>query len=127
MLSGVTTGENLDRFMNQVVDSEELQTRIGEGIDSDSLIALGAEHGCEFSVDDLTAGAELSEEELDGVAGGMKLKKKIQKWRLKRMEKLAKKTGVLTEDGEIAWNVHSVGNNTTEYVDDGSGDPTKLW
>ena len=63
--------ESLDQFMNQVADSEELQTRIGEGIDSDSLIALGAEHGCEFSADDLTAGAELSDEELDGVAGGL--------------------------------------------------------
>ncbi|HIE87710.1 MAG TPA: Nif11 family protein [Gammaproteobacteria bacterium] len=46
--------ENLDQFMNQVADSEELQTRIGEGIDADSLIALGAEHGCEFSAEDLT-------------------------------------------------------------------------
>ncbi len=117
--------ENLEQFMNQVADSEELQTRIGEGIDSDSLIALGAEHGCEFSVDDLTAGAELSEEELDGVAGGGKLKDKIRKWRLKRMGKLAKKTGVAT-DGEIAWFVDNFTDAGTEYWDDGSGDPTKL-
>ena len=63
--------ENLEQFMNQIADSEELQARIGEEIDADSLIALGAEHGCEFSADDLTAGAELSDEELDGVAGGL--------------------------------------------------------
>jgi len=56
--------------MKQVADSEELQTRLGEENDADSLIALGAEHGCESSADDLTAGAELSDEELDGVAGG---------------------------------------------------------
>jgi predicted ribosomally synthesized peptide with nif11-like leader len=62
--------ENLDQFIQQISDSEELQTRIGEEIDADSLIALGAEHGCEFSAEDLTAGAELSDEELDGVAGG---------------------------------------------------------
>ena len=62
--------ENLERFMTQVADSEELQARIGDGMDADSLISLGAEHGCEFSADDLTAGAELSDEELDGVAGG---------------------------------------------------------
>ena len=62
--------ENLDQFMDQVADSEELQTRIGEEMDADVLIALGAEHGCEFSADDLTAGAELSDEELDSVAGG---------------------------------------------------------
>jgi len=53
-----------------VTDSEELQARVGEEIDVESLIALGAEHGCEFTADDLTAGAELSDEELDGVAGG---------------------------------------------------------
>ena len=62
--------ENLEQFMNQVADSEELQARIGDEIDADSLIALGAEHGCDFSAEDLTAGAELSDEELDGVAGG---------------------------------------------------------
>jgi predicted ribosomally synthesized peptide with nif11-like leader len=63
--------ESLDQFMNQVADSEELQARFGDEMDADSLIVLGAEHGCEFTVDDLTAGgAELSDEELDGVAGG---------------------------------------------------------
>ena len=35
--------ENLDQFVQKVTDSEELQTRIGEEIDADSLIALGAE------------------------------------------------------------------------------------
>jgi predicted ribosomally synthesized peptide with nif11-like leader len=63
--------ENLDQFIQQISESEELQARIGEEIDADSLIALGAEHGCEFSAEDLTAGAELSDEELDGVAGGL--------------------------------------------------------
>jgi len=75
--------ENLDQFMNQVADSEELQARIGEGIDAETLIALGAEHGCEFSADDLTAEAELSDEELDGVAGGagfLKLGDKKLRW-----------------------------------------------
>ena len=62
--------ENLDQFIQKVTDDEQLQSRIGEEIDADSLIALGAEHGCEFTADDLTAGAELSDEELDGVAGG---------------------------------------------------------
>jgi len=62
--------ESLDQFMNQVADSEELQTRIGEEIDADVLIALGAEHNCEFSAEDLAENAELSDEELDGVAGG---------------------------------------------------------
>jgi predicted ribosomally synthesized peptide with nif11-like leader len=65
--------ENLDQFIQKVTDSEELQARIGEEIDADSLIALGAEHGCEFTADDLMAGAELSDEELDSVAGGVKI------------------------------------------------------
>tara|TARA_B100000029_G_scaffold79637_1_gene71153 strand:+ start:501 stop:800 length:300 start_codon:yes stop_codon:yes gene_type:complete len=60
--------ENLDQFIQQISDSEELQARIGDEIDAESLIALGAEHGCEFTVEDLHA--ELSDEELDGVAGG---------------------------------------------------------
>ena len=62
--------ESLDQFMNQVADSEELQARIGEEIDAEALIALGAEHGCEFSAEDLAENAELRDEELDGVAGG---------------------------------------------------------
>ncbi|HIG41525.1 MAG TPA: Nif11-like leader peptide family natural product precursor [Gammaproteobacteria bacterium] len=63
--------ETLDQFIQQISDSEELQARIGEEIDGDTLIALGAEHGCEFSAEDLVENAELSDEELDGVAGGM--------------------------------------------------------
>ena len=75
--------ESLDQFMNQVADSEELQARIGDEIDAETLIALGAEHGCEFSADDLTAGAELSDEELDGVAGGVSaLKNKQEPFRV---------------------------------------------
>jgi predicted ribosomally synthesized peptide with nif11-like leader len=62
--------ENLDQFIQKVTDDEELQARIGDEMDADSLIALGAEHGCEFTAEDLAANAELSDEELDGVAGG---------------------------------------------------------
>ena len=62
--------QTLDQFIQKATDSEELQARIGEEMDIDSLIALGAEHGCEFSAEDLAADVELSDEELDGVAGG---------------------------------------------------------
>ena len=64
--------ENLEQFMVQVAESEALQTAIGEEIDAESLIALGAEHGFEFSVEDLHESAELSEDELDTVAGGFR-------------------------------------------------------
>jgi predicted ribosomally synthesized peptide with nif11-like leader len=63
--------ENLEQFIQKVTDSEELQARIGEEIDVDALIALGAEHGCEFTAEDLAENVELSDEELDGVAGGL--------------------------------------------------------
>ncbi len=62
--------ENLSKFLNQVADSEELQAQIGDEIDAESLIALGAECGCEFTEEDLQVSAEISEEELDAVAGG---------------------------------------------------------
>ena len=63
--------ENLEQFMNQISDSEELQARIGDEIDAESLIALGAEHGYEFTAEELQEAAELSDEELEGVAGGL--------------------------------------------------------
>ena len=63
--------ENLEQFIQQISDSEELQTRIGDKIDAESLIALGAEHGCEFTAEELQEAAELSDEELEGVAGGL--------------------------------------------------------
>ena len=63
--------ENLEQFIQQISGSEELQSTIGDEIDTESLIALGAEHGCEFTAEDLAEHAELSDEELDGVAGGL--------------------------------------------------------
>ncbi len=63
--------ENLEQFIQKISDSEELQVRVGEEINADAFIALGAEHGCEFSAEDLAENAELSDEELDGVAGGV--------------------------------------------------------
>ena len=63
--------ENLEQFMSKVADSEELQAKMGEQIDAESLIALGVECGCEFTAEELQESAELSDEELDGMAGGL--------------------------------------------------------
>ena len=69
--------EALEQFMTQVAGSADLQARIGEEIGADALVALGADHGCEFTVEDVraagTAGppGELSDEELEEVAGGV--------------------------------------------------------
>ena len=62
--------ENLAQFMNQVADSEELQAKIGEEIDAEDLIALGAECGCEFTAEELQESAELGDGELEGISGG---------------------------------------------------------
>ena len=62
--------ENLEQFMNQIAESEELQAKIGEEIEAKALIALGAECGCEFTEEELQDSAELSDEELGTVAGG---------------------------------------------------------
>ena len=51
--------ESLDKFMGQVADSEDLQAKLGEEIDAESLIALGAECGCEFTSEDLQESADL--------------------------------------------------------------------
>ena len=62
--------ESLEQFVQQITDSEELQVRIGKEIETDTLIALGAEHGCEFSAEGVQAAWGLSDEESDGVVGG---------------------------------------------------------
>ena len=62
--------ENLEQFMSKVADSEELQAKIGEQIDAEALIGLGAECGCEFTAEELQEAAELSDDELDEAAGG---------------------------------------------------------
>ena len=63
--------ENLEQFMKQVADSKELQAKIGEEITEDALVALGAAHGCEFSIEDVQASTELSDAQMEGVAGGL--------------------------------------------------------
>ncbi len=45
--------ENLEQFMSMVADREDIQAKIGEEIDAEALIALGAECGCEFTADEL--------------------------------------------------------------------------
>ena len=68
--------ESLEQFMQKVGRDEELRSSIESQLDSDgnisvdALIAFGAENGCEFTTEDLTQNVELSDEELDAVAGG---------------------------------------------------------
>ena len=60
--------ESLKQFMNQVADDDMLQARIGGAIEAESLIALGAECGCEFTTEDLQDSAGLlSDKKVDVV------------------------------------------------------------
>tara|TARA_B100000953_G_scaffold294136_1_gene283575 strand:+ start:1396 stop:1668 length:273 start_codon:yes stop_codon:yes gene_type:complete len=62
--------ESLKQFMNQVADDDMLQARIGGAIEAESLIALGAECGCEFTTEDLQDSAELlSDKKVDVLTG----------------------------------------------------------
>ena len=45
--------KDLERFFRKVEGSEELQAQIGEKTDGDTLVKLGAEHGCEFTLEEL--------------------------------------------------------------------------
>ena len=71
--------EALEQFMTQVEGSADLQARIGEEIGADALVALGADHGCEFTVEDVRAAGtaerpkdgELNDEQLEAVSGGV--------------------------------------------------------
>jgi predicted ribosomally synthesized peptide with nif11-like leader len=51
--------ENLDQFIQKVTDDEQLQARIDEEIDIESLIALGVEYGFEFTAEDVQASPPL--------------------------------------------------------------------
>ena len=91
--------ENLEQFMNQIAESEELQARIGEEIDAEALITLGAECGCEFTAEAIAEYAELSDEELDGVAGGRRTGEERRADR--KLRRLKRKSG----RGDIWWEV----------------------
>ena len=62
--------EDVERFVNKISGSQDLQARIGTGMDGEALAALGAENGYDFSVEELSGLEELSDQELEGVAGG---------------------------------------------------------
>ena len=120
--------ENLEQFMKKVVGSKDLQSRISDGIESDeALIALGSEQGFEFIAEDLQETEALSDTDLDAVSGGG-LKAAVSGWRQRRLERLAKKLGVTGEDGAIYYfpQKSDKPGGSTEYWDDGTGDPSKL-
>ena len=63
--------EQLKAFLEKVKDDTSLQEKLKAAADANAVIAIAKEAGFIISADDLTkAQSELSDEELEGVAGG---------------------------------------------------------
>ena len=63
--------EQLKAFLEKVKADTSLQEKLKAAADSDAVLAIARDAGFSISADDLTnAQSELSEEELEGVAGG---------------------------------------------------------
>ena len=65
--------ESLEQLLKQVVGDEALQAKIGKEIDPEELVALAAENGFSITGEEIIESAELSDEELEDVAGGFRL------------------------------------------------------
>ncbi len=63
--------EQLKAFLEKVKADTSLQEKLKAAADSDAVLAIAKEAGFSISADDLKkAQSEISEEELEGVAGG---------------------------------------------------------
>ena len=63
--------EQLKAFIEKVQGDDSLQAKLKAAADSDAVVTIAKEAGFSISADDLTkAQSEISEEELEGVAGG---------------------------------------------------------
>ena len=63
--------EQLKAFLEKVKGDSNLQEKLKAAVDADAVTAIAKEAGFSISADDLkNAQSELSDEELEGVAGG---------------------------------------------------------
>lgn len=69
--------EQATNFLNEVAEDEELNELAGQKMQADDVIELASERGYDFTVDELIEAqkefgyeGELSDEELEGAAGG---------------------------------------------------------
>ena len=68
--------EQLKSFLEKVKGDTTLQEKLKAAADSDAVLAIAKEAGFSISADDLkNAQSEVSEEELEGVAGGGKTRR----------------------------------------------------
>ena len=66
--------EQLKAFLEKVQGDTSLQEKLKAAADADAVTAIAKEAGFIISADDLTkAQSELSDEELEGVAGGISI------------------------------------------------------
>ncbi len=65
--------ENVKRFLEAVSQDKEFLEKINEAASPETVIALAAEKGFTLTAEDMKPAAtgELSDDELDGVAGGI--------------------------------------------------------
>ena len=62
--------EQLKAFLEKVKGDTSLQDRLKAAADSDAVLAIAKEVGFMVSVDDLKSAQSMTEEELEGMAGG---------------------------------------------------------
>ena len=62
--------EQLKAFLEKVKGDTSLQEKLKAASDADAVVSIAKEEGLSISVDDNKAQSELSEEGLEGVAGG---------------------------------------------------------
>ena len=73
--------EQLKAFLEKVKADTSLQEQLKAAADSDAVLAIAKEAGFSISADDLkNAQSEVSEEELEGVAGGEKTNFYCSNW-----------------------------------------------
>ena len=62
--------EQLKAFIEKVQGDDNLQVKLKGAANSDAVVSIAKEAGFSISADDLNKASELSEEELEGLAGG---------------------------------------------------------
>ncbi|KZR84149.1 Nitrogen fixation protein of unknown function [Synechococcus sp. MIT S9509] len=62
--------EQLKAFIEKVQGDDSLQEKLKAAADSDAVVAIAKDVGFTISADDLRTQSEISEEELEGAAGG---------------------------------------------------------
>ena len=68
--------EQLKAFLEKIKTDASLQEKLKAAADNDAVVAIAKVAGFSISTDDLKkAQSEISEEELEGVAGGMRRRK----------------------------------------------------